>query len=123
MNLAAKAQYTEARAALQAFADAHPDDADLTPRALYWVGDIAFSVQKDYAGAARAFLQELKTYPQNEHAPESMLKLGESFIAINQPKEKKEGCRALASLPTQYPNAPKSITDQALAERKANGCR
>ncbi|HEX3430196.1 MAG TPA: tetratricopeptide repeat protein [Rhizomicrobium sp.] len=123
MNLVARAQYAEARAAMQAFADTHPDDTDLTPRALYWVGDIAYSVQKDYAGAARAFLQELKTYPQNEHAPDSMLKLGQSLIAMNLPKEKKEGCRALATLPNQYPTAPKSVTDKALAERKASGCR
>jgi len=123
MNLVAKAQYAEARAAMQAFADAHPDDTDLAPRALYWVGDIAYSVQKDYAGAARAFLQELKSYPQNEHAPESMLKLGQSLISMNLPKEKKEGCRALATLPNQYPTASKSITDQALAERKVHGCR
>ena len=62
MNLLAKAQYDEARAAFRSFADTYPKD-DLAPQALYWVGDIAY-VQKDYPSAARAFAEELKKYPQ-----------------------------------------------------------
>jgi TolA-binding protein len=49
-----------------------------------------------------------------------MLKLGQSLLALNQ---KKEGCKALATLPNQYPAASKSIADQALAERKIHSCR
>jgi tol-pal system protein YbgF len=114
----AKAQYDEARAAFRGFADAYPSD-ELAPQAVYWVGDIAF-VQKDYPTAARSFAEELKKYPDSPRAADSMLKLGQSLLALNQ---KKEGCRALATLPNQYPSASKSITDQALAERKTHGCR
>ncbi|HWE05975.1 MAG TPA: tol-pal system protein YbgF [Rhizomicrobium sp.] len=118
LNMLAKAQYDEARAAFRGFADTYPRD-DLAPQAVYWVGDIAY-VQKDYAGAARAFAEELKKYPASPRAPESMLKLGQSLIAMNQ---KKEGCTALGALASRYPTASKSVADQALTARKAAGCR
>jgi tol-pal system protein YbgF len=118
LNLLAKAQYEEASAAFRSFADNYPND-DLSAQAVYWVGDIAY-VQRDFAGAARAFAEELKKYPTSTRAPESMLKLGQSLLALNQ---KKEGCRALGTLPTQFPAASKSVSDQAFAARKAAGCR
>jgi tol-pal system protein YbgF len=118
LNMLAKAQYDEARAAFRGFADTYPQD-ELAPQAIYWVGDIAF-VQKDYSGAARAFAEELKKYPSSPRAPESMLKLGQSLIAMNQ---KKEGCRALGTLTSEYPSASKSVSDQALAARRTAGCR
>jgi tol-pal system protein YbgF len=118
LNMLAKAQYEEARAAFRGFADTYPRD-DLAPQAIYWVGDIAF-VQKDYAGAARAFAEEIKKYPASPRAPESLLKLGQSLIAMNQ---KKEGCTALGALASRYPSASKSVTDQALTARKTAGCR
>ena len=45
-------------------------------------------------------------------APESMIKLGESMIAMGQ---KKEGCIALAALRSKYPTAPKSLFAKASA--------
>ncbi|MBI3678500.1 MAG: tol-pal system protein YbgF [Proteobacteria bacterium] len=118
MDLLAKTQYAEARSAFRAFADAHPKD-DLTPQAVYWVGNIAF-VQKDYQGAKFAFAEELKKYPGSPRAPESMLKLGQSFLAMNQSKE---GCTTLGLLPSKYPNATKAIKDKAVAARKAAVCK
>jgi tol-pal system protein YbgF len=118
MNLLAKAQYDEARSAFRAFADAYPKD-ELTPQAVYWIGDIAY-VQKDYAAAARAFVEEIKKYPSSPRAPESMLKLGQSLIALNQ---KQEGCTTLAALPTKYPNASKTVVARAAQEHKAAACR
>ena len=62
MNLLAKAQYAEASAAFRAYADANPDDQDLSAQAIYWIGDIAY-VQHDYPGATRAFAEQIKKYP------------------------------------------------------------
>lgn len=118
MDLLAKAQYDQARGAFRAFADANPKDP-LTPQAIYWVGDIAF-VQKDYPTAARTFAEEIKRFPASARAPESMLRLGQSLIAMNQ---KQEGCTALAALASKYPNASKNISGQAAAARKDAGCR
>ncbi len=118
MDMLAKSQYDEARAAFRSFADAYPND-QLSAQALYWLGDIAY-VQKDYPTAARTFAETLKKYPQSARGPESMLKLGQSLIAMNQ---KQEGCTALAALSSRYPAASKTVTSQAEAVRKAGGCR
>jgi tol-pal system protein YbgF len=118
MNLLAKAQYDEARGAFRSFADAYPKDP-LAPQALYWVGDIAY-VQKDFATASRTFAEELKKFPASPRAPESMLKLGQSLIAMNQ---KPEGCMALRALASKYPTASKTVTSEADAVRKAGGCK
>lgn len=117
MNLLASAQYDEARGAFRNFADTHPKD-DLAPQAVYWVGAIAY-VQKDYPGAARAFAEEIKEYPHSTRAPESMLKLGQSLIAMNQ---KKEGCTTLEALSSKYPKAPRSIRRQARDARHNARC-
>ena len=117
MNLLAKARFDEARAAFRNFADTHPKD-DLAPQAVYWVGDIAY-VQMDYANATRAFAEVIKNYPTSSRAPDSMLKLGQALIASGQ---KKEGCTALAALPTKYPRATAAVLAQGSDARKA-ACR
>jgi tol-pal system protein YbgF len=115
LDLLAKARYDDARAAFRSFADANPDDP-LTPQAVYWVGDIAF-VQKDYPNAAHAFAEQIKKYPSSSRGPDSMLKLGQSLIAMGQTKE---GCMTLGALPSRYPNASKTVASQAAGERKAS---
>ena len=47
MALLGKAQYDEAKASFRAYADANPDDSDLAPQAIYWVGSIDYT-QHDY---------------------------------------------------------------------------
>lgn len=118
MQLLTRAQYDQASQAFRSFADAHPD-SDLAPQAVYWTGDIAYSTTKDYEGAARNFAELLKKYPKSPRAPQGMLKLGLSLIALGQ---KKEGCVTLAALPRQYPNADAGLVRQARAERRKS-CR
>ena len=118
MNLLAKAQYDEARSAFRSFADAYPKD-DLASQAVYWVGAIAY-VQKDFPGAARSFAEEIKEYPSSPRAPESMLKLGQSLIAMNQ---KQEGCTTLGAISTKYPKASKTIHREAEKSRRDAHCR
>ncbi len=118
MNLLAKAQYAEASAAFRSFADNNPDDSDLAPQAIYWVGDIAY-VQHDYPNAARAFAEQIKKYPDSDRSPDSMLKLGQSLIAEGQTSG---GCTTLAALKTKYPQAPAATLAAAEGARKA-ACR
>jgi tol-pal system protein YbgF len=118
MNMLSKAQYDEARAAFRNFADTYPKDP-LASQAVYWVGDIAY-VQKDYPNAARAFAEEIKKYGSSPRAPASMLKLGQSLIALNQ---KQEGCTTLGALPSKYPQASQSVLAQAKAAHKAARCK
>ena len=117
MNLLAKAQYDEARAAFRTFADNNPKDA-LTPQAVYWVGDIAY-VQKDYGGAAQAFAEAIKKYPTSSRGPDSMLKLGQSLLALGQTKE---GCLTLGAIKSKYRNASAAVLSQAASVR-AMSCK
>jgi len=118
MGLLRASQYDAASGAFRTFADTYSKDPQ-APQALYWVGDIAY-VQKDFPTAARTFAESLKKYPTSPRAPESMLKLGQSLIAMNQ---KEEGCTALHALAVKYPKASQTVLTQAEAVRKAGGCR
>lgn len=115
MNILAKGQYDDARAAFRSFADANPSDP-LTPQAIYWVGSIAF-VQKDYTAAAQAFAEQIKKFPASPQGAESMLKLGLSLFALNQ---KKEGCLTLGAIKNKYKQASASILSQAATARAAS---
>ena len=114
MNLMAKAQYPEAAAAFRAYADANPDDTDLSPQAIYWVANMSF-IHQDYAPAARTFAEVIKKYPKSQRAPDAMLKLAQSFMAMGQ---KTEGCTTLGLIKSKYPNASDSTLGQAANLRK-----
>jgi len=118
MNMLARAQYNEAKVGFRAYADANPDDADLSAQAIYWVGDISY-VQRDYPNAARAFAEQIKKYPQSTRGPNSMLKLGQSLLAMGQ---NKEGCTTLGALKSKYPKASASTLAAATTARKT-ACR
>ena len=120
MNLLSRAQYPEASAAFRAYADSHPDDDQLSPQALYWVGNIAF-MQQDYASASRTFAEAIKKYPKAPRAAESMLKLGQSLVAQGQASS---GCTAFRAITKkQYPDASSSTLDTVAAARNAANCR
>jgi tol-pal system protein YbgF len=114
MNLMSRAQYAEAAAAFRGYADANPGDTDLSPQAIYWVGNIGF-LRQDYAGAARAFAETIKKYPKSTRAPDAMFKLAQSFMALGQ---KSEGCTTLGLIRTRYPNAAPQVVSQAATLRK-----
>jgi tol-pal system protein YbgF len=114
MNLMGRAQYSEAAAAFRSYADANPGDTDLTPQAIYWVGNIAFTRQ-DYAGAQRAFAEVIKKYPKSQRAPDAMLKLAQSFMSLGQ---KSEGCTTLGLIKARYPSAPPQTLASAASLRK-----
>ena len=117
MNLLARAQYDEARAAFRTFADDNPKDA-LAPQAVYWVGDIAY-VQKDFGAAAQTFAEAIKKYPTSVRGPDSMLKLGQSLLALGQIKE---GCLTLGAIKSKYRNASAAVLTQA-ASARAMSCK
>ena len=109
MNLMRRAQYDEAAAAFRTYADSNPADSDLSPQAIYWVGNISF-IRQDYAGAARTFAEVIKKFPKSSPASEAMLKLAQSFMAMGQ---KSEGCTTLGLIKSRYPNASAQTLAQA----------
>jgi tol-pal system protein YbgF len=118
MDMLARQQYDEASGAFRSFADTYPKDP-LAPDALYWLGDVSY-VQKDFQSAARAFAEVLKRYPTSHRSADSMLKLGQALLAMDQ---KKEGCTALYALTMRTPGATRTVISQAEAVRKSGGCR
>ena len=115
MNLMSRAQYSEAQSAFRAYADANPGDSDLSPQALYWVGNISF-IRQDYASAQRNFAEVIKKYPKSQRAPDAMLKLAQSFMSLGQ---KSEGCTTLGLItPKKYPDASPQTITSATALRK-----
>jgi tol-pal system protein YbgF len=114
MNLMSRAQYSEAQSAFRAYADTNPDDSDLSPQAIYWVGNISF-IRQDYASAQRAFAEVIKKYPKSQRAPDAMLKLAQSFMSLGQ---KSEGCTTLGLIRTKYPNGSPQTLASAAALRK-----
>ena len=114
MNLMSRAQYDEAAAAFRGYADANPDDSELSPQAIYWVANISF-IRQDYAPAARTFAEVIKKYPKSQRAPDAMLKLAQSFMAMGQ---KSEGCTTLGLIKSKYPNASPQVLANAANLRK-----
>lgn len=118
MNLMSRAQYDEAAAGFRAYADANPGDTELSPQAIYWVGNISF-IRQDYSGAARSFAEAIKKYPKSTRAPDAMFKLAQSFMAMGQ---KSEGCTTLAQIRSRYPNAgAQTLTNAANLRKTACG--
>jgi tol-pal system protein YbgF len=118
MTLLTRAQYGQAQEAFRMFSMTYPD-TELGAQALYWSADIAYSVDRNYQGAARDFAELLRQYPDAPRAPEGMLKLGMSLLALGQIQE---GCVTLAALPRSYPNASASIAGRARAEQRNAAC-
>ena len=116
MNLLGKAQYTEASAAFRAYADANPDDNDLSSQSLYWVGHIAY-IRQDYPTAARTFAEALKKYPDARASPDAMLQMGQSLIAQGQISG---GCTTLGLVKSKYPKASASTLAAATGARKVS---
>ncbi len=118
MNLLARAQYNEAKAAFRAYADANPGDTELAPQAIYWVGNINY-VQHDYPNAMTAFAEQIKKYPKAPRGPDSMLKLGQSLLAMGRTQE---GCTTLGAIKSKFPAASAATINLAAGARKAS-CR
>ena len=119
MALLGKAQYDEAKASFRAYADANPDDSDLAPQAIYWVGNIDYT-QRDYPNAIQAFAEQIKKYPKSARGPDSMLKLGQSLLAMGRTQD---GCTTLGAIKSKFPQAPDATLTLAAGTRKASCTR
>ena len=87
--------------------------------AQYWLGE-TYYVERNYKKAAEAFLVGYSQFGQNDKAPDSLLKLGMTLIAMG---ETKTGCDAFAELGVKFPNANEVIRQRADVERKRAACK
>jgi tol-pal system protein YbgF len=109
--------YDGAEAAFSSFVTTYPD-AQRTPEARYWWGK-TLSVRGAHADAAPAYLQAIRGWPQTSWAPDAVVELARSLVALKKPQD---ACRTLAELPKRYPKAPANITSRAAATRTQAKC-
>ncbi len=67
-------RYAESARRFQAFIDQYPN-ADLTGNAYYWLGE-SYYVTQNYRVALETFSTLLSRFPQNQKAPDALLKTG-----------------------------------------------
>ncbi len=118
MDLLLAQNYSEAEGAFKAFLAQHAVDR-LAGHAQYWLGE-TYYVRNDYQTAAITYLEGYQKYPSSPKAPDMLLKLAVSLIALGQ---KEEACGTLRELRQRYPNATTAIRSNARRQGKNAGCR
>jgi tol-pal system protein YbgF len=109
--------FGRAEAALRAFIAANPGHR-LAGNAQYWLGETHY-VRRDYQNAAVAFAEGFQKYPNNDKAPDNLLKLGMSLGHLNQ---KAKACGTLNEVERRYPQATASIKQATQREKQRIGC-
>lgn len=109
--------FATAEAAFRAFLKQH-GESDLAGNAQYWLGE-TFYVRGQFADAARAFLTGYRNFPDGGKGPDSLLKLGLSLAALDQPEQ---ACAALAEMDRRFPEAPAKILERTARERQRLEC-
>ena len=109
--------YAAAESAFAGYVEAFPDSAK-TPEARYWLGETQF-VREAYGDAAGNYLSAVRGWPQTSWAPDAVLKLSRSLVALKKPAD---ACKTLGELTRRYPKAPSAITAKAATTRVQAKC-
>ncbi len=109
--------YAGAENAFGGFVEAYPDDAK-APEARYWLGETQF-VREAYGDAAGSYLGAVRGWPQTSWAPNAVLKLSRSLVALKKPAD---ACRTLDELAKRYPKAPADVVSKAKSTRTQAKC-
>ena len=110
--------YETAEFALKEFIEKNKDH-DLAGNAQYWYGE-TFRIRQLYSDAASAYLDGYQNYPKSKKAPDNLLKLGITMVQLG---EKDQGCKMIAGIKKQYPNARQSVIQKAQYEQKKFKCK
>ena len=109
--------YDQAETAFSAYVATYPDTAR-TPEARYWWGK-TLSVRGAHANAASAYIGAIRGWPQTAWAPDAVVELSRSLIALKKPAV---ACQTLAELGKRYPKAPPAVMSRAAATRLQAKC-
>jgi tol-pal system protein YbgF len=110
--------FAKAEATLKAFIEQNPKDK-LTGNAYYWLGE-TYYVRKSYQDAAFSFAEGFQTFPKNNKAPDSLLKLGMSLERL---KKRKEACTAYSRLLSTFPKSAPRLKARVQREQRRAKCR
>jgi tol-pal system protein YbgF len=109
--------YGGAEQAFAGYVEAYPDSAK-APEARYWLGETQF-VREAYSDAAGNYLGAVRGWPQTSWAPDAVLKLSRSLVALKKPAD---ACKTLDELTRRYPKAPTAVTAKATSTRVQAKC-
>jgi tol-pal system protein YbgF len=109
--------YDGAEAAFAQYVEAYPDSAR-TAEANYWWGK-TLSVRGAHAGAAQAYIGAIRGWPQTSWAPDAVVELSRSLIALKKPTD---ACTALGEFARRYPKAAPNVAARAAAARTQAKC-
>jgi tol-pal system protein YbgF len=111
----------QTRQAEQAFSDflaRHANDSH-APEARYWHSFVLLA-RDAHQEAADGFVAYLRNNPRGQRAADALFRLG---VALKGLGRNQQACQAFTDLPTRYPQAARSLRDQAVRERTALRCR
>ena len=117
ISLLRTGDYQSAEKGLSEFVEKFEGD-DLAGSAQYWLGE-TYLVRERYPEAAKAFLKVYQSYPNNQKAPSSLLKLG---IALSETGEKEQACLSLKAIEEEYPEKDLPVLGRAEIEIKKMEC-
>lgn len=109
--------YDGAEAAFSRFVEAYPN-SPRTAEANYWWGK-TLSVRGAHAEAAQAYIGAIRGWPQTTWAPDGVVELSRSLIALRKPTD---ACQALGEFARRYPKAPPTVAARAAAARSQAKC-
>lgn len=109
--------YDAAENAFATFVDSYPE-APRAAEANYWLGK-TMSVRGAHANAAQAYIGAIRGWPQTTWAPDAVVELSRSLIALKKPTD---ACQTLAEFSRRYPKAPATVASRAAAARTQAKC-
>jgi tol-pal system protein YbgF len=109
--------YDAAESAFSNYVATYPD-APRTPEARYWLGK-TLSVRGAHPQAASAYIGAIRGWPQTGWAPDAVVELARSLVALKKPTD---ACQTLAELGRRYPKAPAAVNSRAAATRTQAKC-
>lgn len=109
--------YAGAEQAFRAFLDVFGEDPQ-AGEAKFWLGEVLYQ-QGQYAASGTAFTEMLRDNPNDERAPDALVKLARSLRLVG---DTKKACLALDTLPKRYPKVSSVTQNLANVERVRSAC-
>ena len=116
-DMLVRENFIEAEKSFKAFIGEHPNDP-LTSNAYYWLGE-TYYVQKKFQLASISFARGFKSFPKGNKAIDQLFKLALTFMNLG---KNEDACAAFSKLESEFPNAPKRISNRAKEYIKRAKC-
>ena len=116
-DMLVRENFVEAEKSFKAFIGEHPEDP-LASNAYYWLGE-TYYVQKKFQLAAISFARGFQNFPKGNKAIDQLFKLALTFMNLG---KNDDACAAFSKLESEFPNAPKRISNRAKEYIKRAKC-